>query len=98
MRAVITGGAGFLGSHLCDRFLAEGWEVLALYNLVTGVDSNVGHLGKESQVRHCALRCIQVHRGSRPRGLRAAFCFACEPADYLKHADSDNESGFDGHT
>ena len=37
MRAVITGGAGFLGSHLCDRMIAEGWDVLALDNLVTGV-------------------------------------------------------------
>jgi len=36
MRAVVTGGAGFLGSHFCDRLLAEGWEVLALDNLVTG--------------------------------------------------------------
>jgi len=44
MRAVVTGGAGFLGSHLCDRLLAEGWDVLALDNLLTGVDSNIGHL------------------------------------------------------
>ncbi len=36
MRAVITGGAGFLGSHLCDRLIAEGWEVLSLDNLITG--------------------------------------------------------------
>jgi len=44
MRAVVTGGAGFLGSHLCERLIAEGWDVLALDNLVTGVDSNVAHL------------------------------------------------------
>ena len=36
MRAVITGGAGFLGSHLCDYFIAKGWDVLCLDNLVTG--------------------------------------------------------------
>ena len=44
MRAVITGGAGFLGSHLCDLMLDKGWEILCLDNLVTGSDSNVGHL------------------------------------------------------
>ncbi len=44
MRAVVTGGAGFLGSHLCDRLIAEGWEVLALDNMFTGAESNVRHL------------------------------------------------------
>jgi dTDP-glucose 4,6-dehydratase len=51
MRAVVTGGAGFLGSHLCDRLIAEGWDVLALDNLVTGVDSNVEHLFKHPKFR-----------------------------------------------
>jgi dTDP-glucose 4,6-dehydratase len=47
-RAVITGGAGFLGSHLCERFLDEGYEVLCLDNFVTGAPSNVEHLlGRE---------------------------------------------------
>src|SRR2546429_6311899 len=51
MRAVVTGGAGFLGSHLCDRLIAEGWDVLALDNLITGVDSNVSHLMKHPKFR-----------------------------------------------
>ncbi|MCI0546130.1 MAG: NAD-dependent epimerase/dehydratase family protein, partial [Candidatus Rokubacteria bacterium] len=40
-RALITGGAGFLGSHLCDRFLAEGYEVVCMDNLITGDIRNI---------------------------------------------------------
>jgi len=43
MRILVTGGAGFLGSHLCDRLLADGHEVLAVDNLYTGSKSNVSH-------------------------------------------------------
>jgi len=43
-RVLITGGAGFLGSHLCDRFLSEGWEVICMDNLITGDLRNVEHL------------------------------------------------------
>ncbi len=43
-RTLITGGSGFLGSHLCDRLLAEGHQVLCLDNLITGVSTNVDHL------------------------------------------------------
>lgn len=46
-RAVITGAAGFLGSHLCDRFLAEGHEVIGIDNLVTGSISNIDHIRSE---------------------------------------------------
>src|ERR1041384_2703926 len=42
--SVVTGGAGFLGSHLCDRLLAEGHRVIAIDNLVTGNTANIGHL------------------------------------------------------
>lgn len=46
-RALITGGSGFLGSHLCDRLLAEGWEVVAVDNFITGSPDNVAHLSAE---------------------------------------------------
>jgi len=44
MRILITGGAGFIGSHLCDRLLADGHEVLAMDNLITGSENNIAHL------------------------------------------------------
>ena len=44
MRTLITGGAGFIGSHLCERFLSEGQEVICLDNFCTGTPDNVAHL------------------------------------------------------
>jgi len=43
-RALVTGGAGFLGSHLCDRLLADGWEVVAMDNFITGSPANITHI------------------------------------------------------
>jgi dTDP-glucose 4,6-dehydratase len=44
MRVLVTGGAGFIGSHLCDRLLADGHEVVAMDNLITGSTDNIAHL------------------------------------------------------
>jgi dTDP-glucose 4,6-dehydratase len=44
MRVLITGGAGFIGSHLCDYFLARGDEVIAIDNFITGSPDNIAHL------------------------------------------------------
>src|SRR5262252_2293962 len=84
MRAVVTGGAGFLGSHLCDRLIAEGWEVLALDNLVTGVDSNVAHLVKHPKFR--ILRADVSNYIDVPGPLDYVLHFAspASPVDYLK--------------
>jgi dTDP-glucose 4,6-dehydratase len=51
MRVLVTGGAGFIGSHLCDRLLADGHEVIAMDNLVTGSADNIAHLAGERRFR-----------------------------------------------
>ncbi|HXG24451.1 MAG TPA: UDP-glucuronic acid decarboxylase family protein [Chthonomonadales bacterium] len=51
LRALVTGGAGFLGSHLCDRLLAEGLEVIAMDNLITGNTDNIAHNIDNSRFR-----------------------------------------------
>ncbi len=84
MRAVVTGGAGFLGSHLCDRLLAEGWDVLALDNFITGDPSNLTHLAGESRFR---FEKTDVNEPLRvPGDVAYVFHFAspASPPDYLK--------------
>ena len=63
MRIVVTGGAGFIGSHLCDRLLADGHEVVAVDNLVTGQAENIAHLAghqRFSHIRHDVSNFIDV--------------------------------------
>jgi dTDP-glucose 4,6-dehydratase len=84
LRLVITGGAGFLGSHMCDYFIARDWDVLCLDNLVTGSDANIAHL-----LQHPRFRFIRqdVSQYIDVRGpVDAVFHFAspASPPDYLK--------------
>jgi dTDP-glucose 4,6-dehydratase len=84
MRAVVTGGSGFLGSHLCDRLLKEGWDVLALDNLITGDAANVGHLkaNKHFQfVKKDVNEPVHVDGGV---GYVFHFASPASPPDYLK--------------
>jgi len=83
-RAVITGGAGFLGSHLCERFLAEGWSVLCVDNLLTGNKDNIAHLldveGFEF-MEHDVTKFIEVD-GEVDAILH--FASPASPIDYLE--------------
>lgn len=85
MRILITGGAGFLGSHLSDRFLKEGHQVIAIDNLITGSMDNIAHLmGNENFtfIRHNVTNYLYVKES-----LDAVLHFAspASPVDYLEH-------------
>ena len=67
MRIVITGAAGFLGSHLCDRFLADGHTVVGLDNFVTGHPDNIAHLMGESRFEFVRHDISDVHLRGRRR-------------------------------
>jgi dTDP-glucose 4,6-dehydratase len=83
MRVLVTGGAGFLGSHLCERLLAEGHEVVAMDNLLTGNLRNIAHLSHEPRfrfVRHDVTQFIAVE-GAVDAVLH--FASPASPIDYL---------------
>jgi dTDP-glucose 4,6-dehydratase len=85
MRAVVTGGAGFLGSHLCDRLLKEGWDVLAIDNLITGAEKNVSHLASNSKFRFLKADVSDPLAVDGDIAYVLHFASPASPPDYLKH-------------
>jgi dTDP-glucose 4,6-dehydratase len=83
-RAVVTGGAGFLGSHLCERLLGQGAEVICMDNFLTGSPGNVAHLAglPGFQAVHCDVSDFVHVTG--PVDLVLHFASAASPVDYLK--------------
>ena len=85
VRAVITGGAGFVGSHLCDRLLAEDWEIVCVDSLLTGTTANLSAALSSDR--------FTIHEADISRGLEVdgpvdwVFHFAslASPVDYLRH-------------
>ena len=84
-RAIVTGGAGFLGSHLCERLLADGWQVVCVDNLVTGSATNIAHLRANK-----SFESMQ-HNVSEPLFVEGAvdavlhFASPASPVDYGDH-------------
>jgi dTDP-glucose 4,6-dehydratase len=84
LRVVITGGAGFLGSHLCDLFIQKGWDVFCIDNFITGTRSNISHLLSNPRFKfteHDVTRYIEV---SGPVDAVLHFASPASPPDYLK--------------
>jgi dTDP-glucose 4,6-dehydratase len=84
-RAVVTGGAGFLGSHVCERLLAEGWHVLCLDTLLTGLEDNLAGCASDPRF---AFERTDVTRFINVDGAIDAVAHLASPAsprDYLDH-------------
>jgi dTDP-glucose 4,6-dehydratase len=82
--ALVTGGAGFLGSHLCERLLAEGLRVLCLDNLVTGSRANVAHLEARDDFRFVLHDITRPWHPDEPIDAVLHFASPASPIDYLE--------------
>lgn len=85
MRALITGGAGFLGSHLCDRLLKEGLEVICLDNLLTGSTDNITHLAGHPKFHFINYDVTNYIFIEGPLDYVLHFASPASPADYLQY-------------
>jgi len=83
-RALVTGGAGFLGSHLCDALLGEGWSVVVVDNLLTGRRANLAHLANDSRFEFINKDICEPFDVGR---IDYVFHFAspASPVDYTTH-------------
>ena len=94
-RGLVTGAAGFLGSHLCDALLAEGYSVIAVDNLLTGRLSNLQHLRNDARFE---FRQLDINQPFDCGRIDYVFHFACpaSPVDYMKHGIATLQVGSQG--
>src|SRR6266498_518187 len=85
MRIVITGGSGFLGSHLCERLLALGHEVVCLDNLITGSVDNIAHLLGQERFRFYKHDVSEYIFIADKVDAVMHFASPASPVDYLEH-------------
>jgi len=85
MRVLITGCAGFIGSHLCDRFLKEGFEVIGIDNFITGSADNIAHLIGHPRFKFIHYNVVNYLYIEGPLDLILHFACPASPVDYMKH-------------
>jgi dTDP-glucose 4,6-dehydratase len=85
VRTVITGGAGFIGSHLCERFLDRGDEVLCVDNLITGALANIEHLRSNPRFQYIHHDISHPLEIDVPVDNVLHFASLASPVDYLRH-------------
>ncbi len=82
---MVTGGAGFLGSYLCERLLADGWRVLCVDNLLTGKRENIAHLEGRAEFRFLDHDVSQPLYLDQPAAAVLHFASSASPVDYAQH-------------
>ena len=85
MRVLITGAAGFLGSHLCDRFIAEGHTVVGMDNLITGSMDNIAQLMGHQRFSFISQDVSNYIYVAGPLDAVLHFASPASPTDYLQH-------------
>ena len=82
---VVTGGAGFLGSHLCDRFREDGHKVICVDNLITGNKRNIAHLASDKNFEFILHNVTKEIRIPGPVDYILHFASPASPVDYLMY-------------
>src|SRR6185503_14999775 len=83
-RVLITGGAGFIGSHLCERFLGDGDDVICMDNFLTGSPDNIAHLFKNPKFTFIQQDVTNYIYVAGPVDVILHFASPASPVDYLE--------------